>query len=66
MFEVGWGCEIPRKTDISQKTKAGVQGNFYPGVDKFEIHFEGRINTPEEQLNKENKEKGQLKNRNRF
>lgn len=49
-----------------RRQKWEFRTNFYPGVDKFEIHFEGRINTPEEQLNKENKEKGQLKNRNQF
>lgn len=30
-------------------------------MDRFEMHLEGRINKPEEQLNKENKEQGQQK-----
>ena len=58
MFEVGWGCEISQRSSHQLEDKGRSLGQTYPGVDKSEMHFEERINTPAEQLNKENKEKG--------
>lgn len=49
-----WGIT---KSSHQLEDKARSLGQTYPGVHKSEMHFEERINTPAEQLNKENKEK---------